>query len=162
MQGPQLRELHDQHEVLSFTDADHANDVRVIQLLHDARFPQHLILYRCVVIVVLQNLNSNNLLCPEFKVKTDQFRMLNIMSMKQGFRVISEILFMSSVHINGTIKSESPVGNSTLLQSMRKQIKPLSNHTTFPIMICGNNIFQTIPRRIFTEYLRLIRSCITV
>ncbi len=73
MQGPQRSELHDQHEVLSFTDADHTNDVRVIQLLHDARFPQHLVLHRFVIIIVLQDLNSDNLLCPESNIKEDPF-----------------------------------------------------------------------------------------
>ena len=61
----QFGQLHDQHEVLRLADADHADDVGVVQLLHEVGLPQHLLPHRHVVVVaVLQDLHRDLLLRP--------------------------------------------------------------------------------------------------
>lgn len=64
VEGSQVSQLHDQHEVLCLADPDHPDDVRVVQLLHDVSFPQHFVAHRLVVVVVLQDFDGNRLLDP--------------------------------------------------------------------------------------------------
>ena len=60
----QVSQLHDQHEVLRLADADHADDVGVVKLLHEVGLPQHLVTHRPVVVAVLQDLHRDLLLGP--------------------------------------------------------------------------------------------------
>ncbi|KAG7280793.1 hypothetical protein CRUP_035458 [Coryphaenoides rupestris] len=59
----QFGQLHDQHEVLHLADANHADDVGVVQLLHDVGLAQHVLPQaRLVVRAGLQDLYSHLLL----------------------------------------------------------------------------------------------------
>lgn len=131
VQGPQRSELHDQHEVLSFTDADHTNDVRVIQLLHDARFPQHLVLHRLVIIIILQDLNSDNLLCPESNIKEDPFWKMNVFKSCRKSYLRAECTWMapligklntSAIHeeADKTTKQPNHISHNTWWQERKK------------------------------------------
>lgn len=56
--------LHDQHQVLSAAQAQHANDVAVFQLVHDLCLPHHLVPHQLLVFI-LQNLDGHISLTPE-------------------------------------------------------------------------------------------------
>lgn len=58
--------LHDQHQVFSIAQAQHSNDVAVLQLVHDLCLPHHLILHQ-LLIVTLQHFDGHINLAPERK-----------------------------------------------------------------------------------------------
>lgn len=58
--------LHDQHQVLSVAQTQHADDEGVTQLVHDLRLPHHLLLHQLLV-VTLQHLDGHIDLAPERK-----------------------------------------------------------------------------------------------
>lgn len=55
--------LHDQHQVLASAKAQHANDVAVLQLVHNLCLPHHLVLHQ-LLILILQNLDGHVHLTP--------------------------------------------------------------------------------------------------
>jgi len=55
--------LHHKHQGLCLTDPNHADDVRVVQLVHDLSFRHHFIPH-CFLIVALQHLNGHIDLLP--------------------------------------------------------------------------------------------------
>lgn len=50
--------FHDQHQVLAGAKTQHANDVLVVQLVHNLCLPHHLVLHQ-LLILILQNLDGH-------------------------------------------------------------------------------------------------------
>jgi len=72
----QVGQLHDQHEVLLLADADHADDVGVVQLLHDVGLAQHVLPQAHLVVrAVLQDLHSHLLLGPGMEGWSTELRL---------------------------------------------------------------------------------------
>lgn len=55
--------LHDQHQVLGVAQTQHANDVAVVQLVHDLCLPHHLLLHQ-LLILTLQHFDGHIDLAP--------------------------------------------------------------------------------------------------
>lgn len=58
--------LHDQHQMLSIAQTQHANDEGVAQLVHDLRLPHHLLPHQLLVFI-LQDFDGHINLAPEGK-----------------------------------------------------------------------------------------------
>ena len=65
--------FHDQHQILSITEAEHPDDEGVAQLVHDLCLPHHLLLHQ-LLILTLQHFDGHIYLTPE-KKKTFNFWM---------------------------------------------------------------------------------------
>ncbi len=99
--------------------------------LHDARFPQHLVLHRFVIIIVLQDLNSDNLLCPESNIKEDPFWKLNVFKSCRKSYLRAECTWMaplrgklntSAIHeeADQTTKQPNHISHNTWWQERKK------------------------------------------
>lgn len=66
VEGSGSSHLHDQHQVLSVAQAQHANNVAITQLVHDLCLPHHLLLYQLLV-VTLQHFDCHISLASESK-----------------------------------------------------------------------------------------------
>lgn len=77
--------FHDEHQVLSVAQAQHANNVAVAQLVHDLRLPHHLILHQLLVIA-LQHFDGHVDLLSEGKIRNISEKLPND-SDRQALRV---------------------------------------------------------------------------
>lgn len=64
VEGTGCSHLHDEHQVLGVAQAQHADDERVVQLVHDLCLPHHLILHH-LFIFTLQHLDGHVYLASE-------------------------------------------------------------------------------------------------
>lgn len=63
VEWPSRSHLHHQHQALSLAEPQHADDVRVTQLVHDLRLPHHLIFHQ-LLILTLQHLDGHIRVAP--------------------------------------------------------------------------------------------------
>lgn len=64
VEGPGSSHLHDEHQIVSVAQAEHADDEGVTELVHDLCLPHHLLLHQ-LLILTLQHFDSHIYLTPD-------------------------------------------------------------------------------------------------